>query len=420
MKKNKVAVSEYQHKLDLAKKLARELSRAGKGRIGVGADIKIFPFRHRLTGVPSFDYITNGGLLEANFTELWAPKKSTKTTLAGTIARNIQMQGGMVALSCVEPFDKGWWRNIGVFVEYGEEDFEAFDVKEKELALRYNHYWKDNSIIPLTVMQSPRSDELLEQIVGLTSSNLYDLIILDSIGEIRSTRLIEEKKLSEESEYGGETKLLGRFCGYMRSAMNRFYTRNDEGDLEVDPNGDIPNKTCFIGLNQARVTMNTRAMAQENKFHPTGGEALAHEWAQSIFLQRLDVDLSKVKVEDKEKHEVDALAVRLKGTKIKGGPEGREAVYKLHIKNHTDQHGIGYTAGEIECFSSLKSMCITYNLIQREGRRYIIQDYNGMTFHSTDEIDYAIKTDAELYGWLYHNLIITARNSANTDRVPTV
>lgn len=420
--KKKVELTEYEKRIERAREVAKKLNRSGKGRIGIGSDIKIFPFRHVLTGIPAFDYITNGGLLEANFTEIWAPKKSSKTTLSATIARNLQMQGELVALASVEPFDKGWWRNIGVFVEYGDEDLEKLETQEeRDLALYYNQYYTSLEIIPLTVIQSPNGDEILDKINGLTQSNLYRLIILDSIAEIKSSRVVEERKISDDSEYGGETKLLGRFCHYMRSSMNSFYTKNEEtGELEVDQDGDIPNKTCFIGLNQVRANMNSRAMAQENKYHPTGGEALAHEWAQSIFLQRLEVDLTKVKMDDKDKHEVEALAVRTKGVKMKGGPEGREAVYKLHITNHEDSSGISYATGELECFTALKSLCINYDIIMREGRKYSVPSYGGLVFSNTEELDYAVRTDADLYNHLYGTLIDNARSSANTNKVPSV
>lgn len=431
-----VAANGYASRMGRLEALAKSINKQldGNGHVSFASKMKVEPFRHKLTGVPALDYVTNGGLLAGNFTEIWGLYRSTKTTLCATIARNLQMMGEVIGIAAIEPFDQDYWRTIGVFIPYSPEEMELLDPEYVQAAVDYNAYYYSQEIIPLTVIHGQSSDHILDGIYEAACENIYDVMFLDSIGEITRSRIAEKKKVSSEVEFGGDTSLIKQFCRFMRSALNTRWTKYDnKGGLLLDKdgvpmevvssNGEIPNRMAFVGINQGRVTFNTQAMAQENKYHSPGGEAWKHQLAQSIFLQRIDFTLSKTTVEgtrdknQQDKNEADAVMIRLKGVKMKGGPEQRESTYRLHIRKYQDEHGYYHNTGELDCYSSLKFLCLNHDLIVRAGNKY---SYGNVTFKSVADLDVAMREDQSLYAELYQGMINAARESASTGTVPGV
>lgn len=397
-----------------ARAIAKEVNKRlkGKGSVHVGADIEELEFQKEHTGNPAIDYVTNGGLIRGRITQFWGPEGCAKTTSMAAVVRDMQRRGMVCGFAPVEGFDKGWWRSVGVFIPYGDKEFDAMDKAKRKRGELYNRFYLDEGWAPLTLVQHRAGDEVLQILYDLTKSNAFDFLGLDSLGAITSSRILEDKDVSDPAEYGGEAKLFNTFQRFMQSAFNTYY--DDDGN--IDQNGHRLNRTMVVAINQARVAIGVRAMRREKQFYPTGGQGLKHFWSQSLFFDHLasEEQSDYVNYDGAQRRDVYAKTFRVFGHKMRGGPPDREARFTLHVKRHTHD-GQSWRAGQIDTVSTVRSLGVMLGVIQRAGS-YLT--FDGVRHGSKASFDAALWEDQALYDKVYAAVMGEAIRQSGAHEVP--
>jgi recombination protein RecA len=146
------------------------------------------------TGIYALDYALGGGIGRGRVCEIAGPGSAGKTTISLTVAANVIANGGYVAYIDGEGvLDGQWGKTMGV---PSEEIAPSIDVPNLE-DYHFHPY------VPQTL------DHALELIRKLIDLNLYDLIILDSIGGMTTEEM--GAKSVTEANVAARARLLNRF-----------------------------------------------------------------------------------------------------------------------------------------------------------------------------------------------------------------
>lgn len=384
----------------------------GRGRVDVGADLDL-EWEHERSGNPAFDYVTNGGPIPGTISQIWGPYGSSKTSLLAFIIKEWQARGKVCACGFIEPLDKSWWRQIGVYIPFNQTELENMTAKVRKKAMAYNAHYEKKGWAPLTVIQHKQSDYVLQLVFEMTKTNVFDLIGVDSLAAIKSSRILEEKTLLDPNEYGGEASLFSRFCGFMSSALNTWYDK----DGNPDKDGKFSNQTSIVCLNQARQVMSTRARAPEKTHYAPGGMALKHAWSQSVFAHRVEEHADLVNYDGMQRRDVYAVTFRLFGDKMRGGPPFREARFKLHVKQHVDEDGRLWKAGEIEAAGTLRALGVQLGVIEQSGAWLQWEDVRVQGKAGFDDW---LEENRDEYGRLYEAVLLKAQTDSQASAVPDV
>jgi RecA/RadA recombinase len=397
-----------------AKQYAEEATKAlkGRGKVVTGEDVDDIEFRHVPTGLPFFDYVTNGGLLRGGATQLWGRFKSTKTTVLAHIVRNLQKQGMTVALASIEKFSKPWWRQIGVYIPYSKDEIALLEGQEAKKAKKYNDFFVKRGYAPLSLIVHHDSVQTLELCYKAMASNRFDLIAIDSLGAVVDHSDVEDKNIADKS-YGGQSAIFSKFCKKVMAAQNYAYDENNERD----PVGDRPNQTMLVCINQARQTIDAAPRTTwDKKIHPVGGEALHHLWDQSIAFQGSEDIKDTVGYDGKVKPNVYAKKFDLKGTKMRGGPEQREVRYTLSLKTH-DLSDRPFRAGQFDRVGSLRAIAAMLGVTTQKGA---IVSFDGAKYKGKGEFEKKLYDDKKLYEKLYAAMVKKSNEDSMTVPVPEV
>lgn len=383
----------------------------GDGKIVTGDQLDDLEFRKEITGLPYVDFVLNGGLIRGGAAQLWGKYKSGKTTTAAHIAKNYQARGLTVAVASIENFDKSWWRRIGAYIPYSAKEIDALDRQGRKKATRYVEFFEKRGTAPLSLIVHHDPVSVLDLVIKSVRQNVYDLIIIDSLGQVVDSSEVEEKSLGDH-KYGGESALFSKFCKW---AMNGFNRRYDE-DNEVEITGDRANQTILLCLNQARVEIGYTGRAYDKQSHPTGGEALKHLWNQEIF-HRGSEDLSdSVQYNGKAKRNVYSRMFVIKGTKMRGGPEQREADFRLSIKQHEEDERI-WRPGQVDLEGSLRAISVMLGVAEQRGPTIT---FNGKKFRGKAAFEAALRKDYGMYDELYRAMLKASYKDSLMDNVPEV
>lgn len=278
-------------------------------------------------------------------------------------------------------------------------------------AVGYNKHYERLGYAPLTVIQHHAGDHALQLVYEMTKANLFDLIAVDSLGAVKSSRLLEEKTLVDANEYGGEAPLFGRFCSFMYSALNTRY--DTDGTPNVD--GTVANRTAIVCINQARQTMSTMARAEHNKFHPPGGQALRHAWSQSLFFADVEDFATMVNYDRFKRRDVYAKMFRVLGTKMRGGPEQREARFTIHLKNHTGEDGVTWKAGTLDNVGTVRALAVQLGVIEQSASSYV---YDKHKWKGKDAVEIDLRANPTLYQSVRDAVIARAIEESMSGAVP--
>lgn len=404
------------------RELAKGFNKAmgGRGHIAVGADIKELEYQYVQTGVMAYDYVTNGGLIRGRISEVWGPDGCCKTTFCAQTTARFQAKEMNAMLVPLEGVDKGWWRTNGVFIPYGPNEIEVFEsADDRKAAHRYNKRHVEAGRTELTVGQHQAPDEALDFTFDMVKANVFDLVIIDSIAMAQSSRVLEDKKPSDESEYGGNAGLVGRFAAFLQSAFNTRY--DDEN--KISKHGHHANRTSVVLINQVRDSIGVQAYAEHKKLHPPCGRALRHYKSQSVFLSEVggDVFAPKISLADGSKTarkvaDPVARTFHCFGDKVRGGPDGRDARFELEIKHYRDEEdGRVYRPGHIDNARTVRALGVQQGLIDQSGAYY---SYEGFRVQGKDNFDARLRSDKTLYNEMYDAIIERARLDAATGVVP--
>ena len=186
----------------------------GRGRVFRGNQIQEKTYRRRIIGIPSLDYVLCGGPPCGGLIEIGGPYSSGKTTVAIHACAAQQMRDwetppedrkaiGWIAL---EPFSKGWTRENGFFIPYSEEEY--VDQKTGEIRIvdpyvgasplekrRMEQMGIEDpymEISPFVLVEEERGDAAFDAALDMLRSNMFSIIVVDSLGIAKSTKWLEE------------------------------------------------------------------------------------------------------------------------------------------------------------------------------------------------------------------------------------
>lgn len=399
----------YKNVLEFVKAANKALG--GDGKIVTGDQVDDLEFRRELTGNPAFDYVTNGGLIIGGASSVWGRKKSLKTTSCAKMVAEFQRRGLACALASVENFDKPWWRRLGVYIPYGGKEFDALSREARKKAKKYNAYYEKAGWIPLTLFVNANSLRVLDSVIAASRANVFSLIVVDSLGAVVDLEEVEGKSLTD-TKFAGNSVALSKFATFVQSTFNY---RFDENNVYA-PTGNYDNQTIVLCINQARVTIGTRARAEHKKYHPPGGEALGHLWNQEVFFYDADNDGHYEALDSRKVRTVTMRTFRLINTKLRGGPEERPAEIDLITQVRTTDNGV-WQAGDLDVFKSLRAISTMLGVVEKRGANLYFADekYIGKI-----ALERAMRADRDLYDFMYADMIAAAKKAALTDAVPEV
>lgn len=376
------------------KDVNKQLKRSkGQGRIDLGSDIQFIDPPRIRTGILGLDILTYGGIPRQHMTQFWGAYSTGKTTTALHCAKMVQKDEGSVAFAAAEGFNKRWGRKNGLLIPFTEEELQdmADDGREDE-AEQFEE--EQEGWPPFVTLQHAHGDGLLEMVVQTIKSNLFDIVIVDSLAAIKRYRNIEERGMEDETR-GGEAAMYAQFCGKVFSAMN---TRYDPETMA--PTGDdnwVPNSTAVVVLNQARINFGYNKGGRA-AFQATGGEALKHAWGCSIQFSP-GPRFSEKRGDTKVYHSQE---MRAFCEKSKIGPPFRDADWRFYFEHHG-----GFEPGQIDTAREVFTWATFYGLIDRSGAWY---SYEGERLGQGGEnaIE-ALRQDDDLLDGLYEECLIQSR-----------
>ncbi len=248
------------------------------GRVFRGSEIEEMFTDRRSFGIPSLDYIMGGGLLKGGLHEMGGEYSVGKTTLALKACARAQREEPHKAIGWIalEPFSKAWARKNGLWIPFHPEHDPFEGATELELHRMAEAGIEDpystNGLAEVVLMEDERGDVILDATLDLLRSNLFSIIVVDSLGVAKLTKWVEEKDVQDASDFPREPKMLADYTTRAMLAFNRRYDENN--NLAKD--GKFPLQTSLIHLNQIMTAIGSQAFAPWKKFVMKGGEGMKH------------------------------------------------------------------------------------------------------------------------------------------------
>jgi len=230
------------------------------------------------------DSILGGGLPKGRIVEIYGPESSGKTSVALTVAGNVQANGGNAALIDLEnALDPSYAKKLGVDIEN------------------------------LAVSQPDDAEQALDLLVALCSSQLVDLVIVDSLAALTPRAVLDGT--AEQQTIGLVARLLSTNLKKIISLANK-------------------NGVTVILINQIRDKI--------GGFSPVGTPETTTGGRATKFYASQRIDIRRREIVKEGKKEIGTL-VRMKVVKNKVAPPFREGFTVL-----TFNHGINRQAEMIE------------------------------------------------------------------------
>lgn len=278
-------------------KKAEELSRADKVALAVdtinahlNAGVKksewrryidvaantVSPFKlRRPTGILSLDVALGGGFPAGGGCQIAGPDGVGKNALCHqTIAQVQRLYGkdSAIAWVCTEfPLDKPFAQLFGVVVPLSDDEIELENrARRKDGRGKLSKAQiadMQRELGTFMIIETGTSAKRLEAAVGLVETNLFQLIVVDSVAAIL-TEARDAKQLDEEPQQSSEARLVTEFQKKLWGA----YT----------PVDGIPNWTTMLVINQVRANRTQFGHAREWKVG--GANALKHGKLGDVWL----------------------------------------------------------------------------------------------------------------------------------------
>lgn len=374
----------------------------GVGRIDRGRDITwIDPPRIR-TGILGLDVVSRGGLPRGGLVQFWGPFSSGKTTTAMHVMKAEQRAGRPVMFAAGEGFVKDWARKNGVWIPYSKDEYEATDGDaDLEAQMKaYDESGEEAGFGTVAVAQHVHGDGLLEAVSKAVKSNLFSVVVVDSLAILRNTRQIEEMEVGqEEMGGGGQITMFNRFLGKCFSALNAKYSETGELDMY----GNRGNSTCILCINQARIKMGGMKKGPgQVSYQPVGGEGLKHAWHVSVEFRKGEELGEQESIDGKQNWTPWGCEIRVRTDKCKIGPKGRSAGWDLYTEDHES-----FTAGSVDTAKEVRIWGVHYNVIEQMGAWYVLP--GGKRVNGKDSVDALLREDPALCTTLEDQIIEAAR-----------
>jgi RecA/RadA recombinase len=326
----------------------------------------------RPTGITTLDLAIGGGFPAGGLVQLVGEKNSGKTYTAYRTCATLQETYGekaSIALLMVEPFDKLFAKKIGFHIACSDKEIEDINrayikISNRELTEEETKYLK-HQVGNVFHALYPTAEDLLMATVDLMASNLFHIIVIDSIGAMQSE--LESEKQLDEKTYGGIAGVMTRFS-------KQFYPLLNGGC-----------KTSIIAINQVRENINAGMFG--NPLSIPGGKALAHMSMATIIFRsgtRLTKEIPGYKdpVEYGKK-----IAWKVEKGKC-GCHEGSKGEFSYYYGE------FGYLFGADLIFD-LSIASILYDVVETSGSWILLPD--GTKIQGRDKFAELLNTDLKLF-----------------------
>lgn len=329
------------------------------------------PFKlRRPTGIVSLDLATGGGLPAGGTTQIAALDGVGKNALCHQIVAQCQRIYGeesAIAWVCTEfPLDKPFAHMFGVVVPMSDDDIAMENLARKRVELKpltkSQVAKRQRSLGSFVVVEQGTTAQRLEAVVRLVKSNLFQIIVLDSIGAVL-TETRDEKDVGEETQQMAEARLVTQF-------QQKLW-----GAYSPDRTGE-PNWTTLLVINQARAKKTTSTFGR--KWGIGGAHALRHGKLGDIVLIRGEY------IEAKKAISYDEDGTPLKKKMIRIGKEVKWEIAKGKAGFHDGPSGTidyHYDSG-FQVEKDLVDAAFLHGVIIKSGKsknstKYALVDENG-------------------------------------------
>lgn len=345
----------------------------GLGVVARGTQIRCLDADRIATGVTGIDYLLNGGLPRGMLVQFKGAESTGKTTTALKACAKIVREGGAVAWLASEGFSKTWARKAGVLIPYDSKELETIFRRYGDDGVEKAEIYNENCVGVFTLGLATTGDKLLDVAIELILSNLYDLVVIDSIAHLSNSKEIEGE-MGDQTR-GGNASMLGKFCRVVNAIANgqdsaaiKWDLMSDAERAAAEKKGNSKperSKTAIVVINQLRDRgFSGVPMAPD----APGGWGLKHAKVADVKFQ-LDDHLFTGAKKDLDERYVFGRRVVVTTTKCKIGPEGRVC----YLDIYTEDFG-GVKAGDFDRAGDILRLAVKFDLIAKSGAWFNVGD----------------------------------------------
>ena len=269
--------------------------------------------------------------------------------------------GGEVAWAAAEGFDKKWARKTGAPIPYNEAELAKMNKLQRKFIEKQE--WPGS----FTLISADTGDSLLDVVIDFTRSGQFDLIVIDSLAMLRSTRIMNDSV--EKENRGGQGKMFSEWTAKMYPAFNNQESMGNP-------------KTAIIGINQLR-DQGFQSQFQMAPDSP-GGWALKH--GKGLDVQFTPEDLIIEAFTDYRV--VYGRTTQIKVTKSKVCPPFREGTFDFYFEDY-----MGHKAGEIDLAKEIRVLGTRLGLIKQGGSWFSI---GGKKLHGGEKFDSYLRANPKV------------------------
>ncbi len=289
------------------------------------------------TGIFVLDCALGGGIPRGKISIFWGKEKSGKSTSALKTVASVQKNGGIVVwLDAESSFDQKWAEKNGVILE---------------------------KLLLITKTDgNTGSEKQMDAALDLIKSGKVDLVVIDSIASLRSTKEIEAE--ADESKVGAHPKMIGNFVNRLMAYLG----------------SQVDYKTTILALNQVRDKI---GVMYGDPAEPPGGHTLKHG-------ATVTVKMSLGKYEMDKKGFPMYVNLNFIIMKSRVGPAKLEGTYKMYV---TDREG--YKSGEIIEVPVVLDYGIKYGVLKKNQSRMFL--FNGKEIGEEINVEEYLRKDNKLF-----------------------
>lgn len=372
-------------KSDLEKLVSQINTRlGGQGFVHLGSQIHSKGWQRRSSGIPSIDYITSGGYPRGGLVEIGGEYSSFKTGAAlEACAYEQKHENGRIAWVALEPFSKRWARERGFWLPFSEDlapnaetgELEPIDPFANASALELHRMQQLGIEDPyeqrgeFVLIQEERGDVALDATLDLIKSNMFAIVVVDSLGVAKSTSWLEEKEVQDASDFPREAKMIGDYTARCVLSLNK---RFDENNKEAK-DGKYTNQTTVIHLNHIVTAIGTQARSKHKTQSIKGGEGNKHNHHCIIFFWKGEMHQEERPGQPAYRYAQDIKAMCLKS---KLGPPMMEGSFTFYMQPHGR-----FETGDVDVISDLLNLAIMAGIVKRTGSWY---EYDALKAQGRD------------------------------------
>ncbi len=360
----------------------------GQGRVFRGSDIEKQQWERRSTGIPSLDYVLNGGLPVGGLVEIGGEFSTGKTTVCLHTCKQVQRTTeGAVGWVALEPFSKRWARENGFFIPFCEERGDSYEAASELEKFRMEQAGITDpyqEVSPFVLVQEERGDVALDAALAMLESNQFEIIVVDSLGVAKSTKWITDNQVQDAGDFPREAKMIGDYTTRAGLMLNRRYDEN--GNKAND--GEFTNRTTLIHLNHITTVVGTQARAAYKKYSLKGGEGNKHNHHAILFLWK--GDQKRVELPGGRPY-IFGQEIRVHCIKSKIGPPELEGSYDFYFQPYEQ-----FQPGDIDVVKDAVGLALVAGVFEKSGAWY---SYHGERWQGREAVEAFFRENTE---WLDH------------------